>query len=110
MRCGIASVPPPRHQHPWCFHYVNEKQHDIGCVPGLSIKGLEWRAILTHTSHTPYTHTPQVHEQSSESEGEVVDEDSAEEESDLEMYESLTHEAFTTLDSSEHCLSLVSVV
>ncbi len=18
--CGIASVPPPRHQHPWCFH------------------------------------------------------------------------------------------
>ncbi len=56
--------------------------------------GIMWPHPLPH---------PQVHEQSSESEEEVVeDDDSAEEEeSDMDMYESLTHEAFTTLNPGE---------
>lgn len=52
--------------------------------------------------HLP-THS-QLQEQSSDSEEEVVEDDSAEEEeSDLEMFDPLTHEVFTTIQSSKSC-------
>ncbi|XP_064389026.1 oxysterol-binding protein-related protein 3-like isoform X2 [Halichondria panicea] len=78
---------------------------------GLNIRRFEsYISLQSSMSDKFFDALDDLHEQSSESEGEVVEDDSAEEESDLEMYEALTHEeAFTTLDSNPSETSIYTI-